>query len=223
MTIENMKKKYYEFLDILDPTGTNTKFYKEMFTKMSDREFKTWVKEGHFQLYVNTGEVEPNKKIAFEACDYVGIKPFEKLAMPHIYKYEDGTPMITEKEVLIVRIHLRRLHQTVSTENAASSEIILRDKTNQVYGEDKSAQLSADEVSALLGSGYDKVITELLTIRADHSISKKEAYSNLMKTGTTSIPQSINDPKSKIALNYIDSLFLAAGISTNLIEPLEFR
>lgn len=220
--LEKMKKKYYDFLNVLDPTGSNTKFYKDKFSKMSDREFTNWVKNGHFTLQIKTGEVEPTKIQGIKACEYMGIKATEKVAFPHIYN-SNGTPMITDKEVLIIRVIVRRLQQTVDSENSSSSEIIMRDKTNQVYGDDKSAQLSTDEVAALLGTGYDKVIEELLTIRADHSIAKKEAYAELVKTGSCDIPASVHDPKSKISLGYIDNMFLAAGISTNLIEPLSER
>jgi hypothetical protein len=219
--IDKAKKKILDFFEASDPSGENKKIYEEKFENMTDKEFVNMVDKGLIKYYVKPFEIEPTLDDVRAALDFVGVPDKEKITLPFLYEDEEVGAVKSKHKVTILDIHLKRLQQLIYKENTSVSDIGQRDKTNQPIKDSKAAQLSGNEVAMLTAKGFDKVQTELLSFRADHDRSKEEAYENIATGNKTNIPESVNDPDDKVALNYLSVLLYGMGLDHNLIEDMD--
>lgn len=226
---ERIKKDKARIIDIMnkmDPSGRNAEIYQEMFKQMTDKEFVRFVKTGVIRTYSEAYDKEVKYEDLLKTAKYMGIPISEKLTYPSLYNKSDSTDpdnlfpvdeLICDKEVMVVPISIRRLQQIIAKENSLSTEISSRDKTNQVIGDDKSAMMSDMEVAMLVSRGADAILTEMLTFRSDHDVSKFEAYSNLINTGETSIPESIHDIEGRNSIQMLYWYYIGMGFETDLL------
>ena len=115
-------------------------------------------------------------------------------------------------------IHVKRMQQTAFKKNSSSIEITQRDaKTNQVINADKNGRESIDENYSLLVRGSKKAIKEFMSFRADDSIMKEQAYSDIRQKGYVSINDLPDYKENKATLNMLDTFLICMGIKTNLV------
>lgn len=224
MTKEKIKAAKEYVLKVLckmDSTGENVALMEERFKNMTDAEFITLAKSKIWRYYMVGGKKEPKLQDLLDTAKMEKIPIVERCTLPFVYKDEDGDPIVSDKKAMILRLNLRRLQQFVTGENMSTSDLGSRDSSGQVVGKSKAAMLSDLEVAGLVAKGYDKTIIEMMTFRSDHTLSKEEAYSNIVRTGRTEIPESIHNPESKTSLSMLASMYLAMGISTDLVEDLD--
>lgn len=218
--IEKAKNKILDFFEACDPSGKNKELYEEKFENMTDKEFVEMIDRGIIKYYTKPFDIEPSMEDVKSALEFVGMPDKEKISLPFLYTDEEVGDVISEHEVTIFDIHLKRLQQLIHKENTSVSDITQRDKVNQPIKDSKAAQLSNKEVAALAAKGFDDSIIELLSFRADHNKSKQEAYDNIMTENKTEIPATINDPDDKVALGYLDVLLYGMGLDSNLLSEL---
>ncbi|NNV04739.1 hypothetical protein, partial [Brevibacillus sp. MCWH] len=130
MSIDKNKRKkmeslIYQVFDALDETGTNTKKYKDMFSKMSDKEFDDFFK----QLFSNEDEylvldvVDYERDLRIEhvenAANILGVPLFEKVVMPFV-NMDTENPIVTKYEVPVGYVHIKRVQQILSKKKTTS-------------------------------------------------------------------------------------------------------
>jgi hypothetical protein len=211
-------------MDILDKTGKNTKFYKELFDSMTDEKFESWIKdflsdpEKNFYMeilpYVNEPVLQQIKK----AADYIGI-PLEE----YVYFRHDGNkdnPIRTREKVPTGYIHLRRLQQILSKKQSYSININQRNmKTGQVTGDDKIARVTNVENFALTAMGADKALKEFLGPRADNTAEKLQMLKKISTDRYIQLKDLSSDPEDSQTLQTVDAYFIGSGIKTDLLSP----
>ena len=210
-------KKVY---DLLDPTGTNTNL---MMGRIEDDKvlLKLLRTDGeNFTLDTNELDVKPTVQNTLAALDFMGIPDKEEF---EIYSEDpDMKGILTEKEISMFPIHVRALHQKVFKENAASSTTEKRNKLNQVVGDDKAAMISDMEVAQLTLKGYDALLEECLSVRADNDTAQNKFFGDIKNTGRAKLPKAeIHDPANKVAQNKLYATFLAANIETDLLYDFD--
>lgn len=227
--VEKAKKRVLTIIDKMDPSGENRKIYESMFSGMTDKDFVKFCKTGVIRVYSAAYDHEPKYKDLLDTAKFMGIPISERLTYPALYNKSDlvgpnpGEPgyvkdeLIVDKDVMVIPITFRRLQQIIAKENSVATEISSRDKTNQVIGDDKAAMMSDMEVAMLVSRGADKILTEMLTFRSDHDISKSEAYANLINTGETNIPDSISDIEGRNSLQMLYWYYIGMGLDTDLL------
>ena len=229
--VEKAKKRVLTVMDKMDPSGENRKIYESMFSGMTDKDFIKFCKTGVIRVYSAAYDHEPKYKDLLDTAKFMGVPISERLTYPALYSKSqviDGTEdgmsvisrgdeLIVDKEVMVIPITFRRLQQIIAKENSVATEISTRDKTNQVIGDDKAAMMSDMEVAMLVSRGADKILTEMLTFRSDHDISKSEAYANLINTGETNIPDSISDIEGRNSLQMLYWYYIGMGLDTDLL------
>ncbi|MGL5316919.1 MAG: hypothetical protein ACRC92_26915 [Peptostreptococcaceae bacterium] len=220
--IKNIKERIFKFLDIMDPTGNNRQIYEQRFDDMNDIQFVKFVKGKIIRMYVETWEYDLKMDNVKNACKFVGVRPTERLIVPNCFETDYGGAVVTEYEQLILRVPVKRLRQFSASESYSTSDSESRNKAGQVIGESKAAGISDLEVSALVAKGYHHTLLELLTVRADN-LKKDDMLNSLTTTGRASFPQDALLPENKVSLQLLDAMYLAAGISTDLIEDLDKR
>lgn len=224
---EKVEKYIYQVLNILDPTGDNTRIYQEKFEKMSDSEFdkymKNFLNDEKANFYLEIVEYERDLTIEnIERCaDFMKVPLLEHVALP--YLTEDPNNIITTPyPVPVGYIHEKRMPQTLMKKSAGSTKIQKRSPlTGQVTSEDKNARNSDLETYSLAAIQATAALTEFMGPRADNREAKDKMYNDIAKNGFVSLEDlNLEDPYNKVALNTFDAYFNMMGISTNLVSEL---
>lgn len=122
-----IEKEIYKVFDLLDPTGINTKKYKELFSNMNDTKFDNYMKEffrnkkQNFYLECLPNKNAPKIKNAKDALDYLKV-PTEE----YLYYRHDGNqdnPLRTRYKVPIIYVQIKRVQQMLSKKNTFSLNI----------------------------------------------------------------------------------------------------
>jgi len=215
----------YNVFDRLDPTGANTKKYKDLFNSMSNEKFNTWMKEflrddkRNFYLECLPNKNAPKIKNAVDALEYLKV-PTEE----YIYYRHDGNkdnPIRSRYKVPILYVDVRRLQQILSKKNTFSLDINKRNlKTGMLTGEDKIARISDMETYSLLSYKDDCIaLKEFMSARADAMDAKAEMYKQISKQGYVYMKDIPDNISKKQALNTVNVLMLGAGIDNDLSVP----
>lgn len=218
-----MEQYIYDVFDRLDPTKTNTNFYKVFFSKMNDKEFDKFFidlfkdKDAFLTLSIDPFEVDAKIENVEKCAKFMKVPLYEYVAQPFFSK-DKSKPLITPYPVPVGYFHEKRVQQTAFKKNASSVDISQRDaKTNQVVGHDKNGRESIEENYCLLTIGAKKAIKEFMSFRADDTVMKEEAYTRIRQEGYVSIQDLPDNVENKATLNMLDTYLISMGIKTDLV------
>lgn len=213
------ENKIYDFMDIVDKTGTNTAYYKSIFSKMNDAQFEKWCKRDlTIRFHTKPWVVEPTMNEIKNGLDYLKVPLTEKVALPYLYKNSNGEP-VWSKPGIVIYIHMKKMKQFVIKKSNIPSSIDERDmKSGLLISHDKGGKTSDREMEGLIAMNMDHTMKELSTWRADYMNAKSIAYSTIANTGMISekdIPIENEDSLAKNMLNYY---MLGSCLYTNIIN-----
>ena len=78
--------------------------------------------------------------------------------------------------------------------------------------------ISDMEVAQLTLKGFDALLEECLSVRADNDVAQNKFFNDIKNTGHAKLPKAeIHDPKNKVSLNKLYATLLAANIESDLI------
>ena len=220
---KKMENLIYDTFTALDPSGTNTEKYQAMFKGMSDTQFDSFFKklfsdpDSYLILDIAEYERDVTMEQIEKAAKIVGVPLMEKIIMPNV-NMDTEHPIVTKYEVPVGYLHIKRMQQILSKKNSTSTDISQRSAiTGQVINADKNARGSDQENIAMITTGVDAPVRELLGPRADNFGAKTAMYSEIAKKGYVSLSELPDDPSSKVTLNTLDVYFLGMGIKTDLL------
>ena len=218
-----MENYIYDVFSRLDPTGTNTKFYKTFFSKMTDKEFDAFFKEffsdkkAYLVLNIELYQNEPTMESIEKTAKFMCVPLYEYVVQPY-FSRDKNHPMVTRYPVPVGYIHEKRVQQTAMKKNTTSIDISMRDaKLNQVIGADKNARQSIDENYALMALGAKKASKEFMSFRADDGIMKEQAYERIRQFGYVSMEDLPDKVENKDSVNMLDAYLIGMGIKSDLI------
>lgn len=222
--MDKMKNYIYDLMDTLDPTGTNTQYYKEMFDKMTLQQFEKYFKEFLYNDKKNLKlRIQPNKNDnglltnIRKAAKKINVPLFEYVYLP--FASDNGEVYKTKYPVLVGYVHIKRLQQMVSKKNSMSTSIDKRSAiTGQVDSDDKNSRVSDMENIGLTTLESPELIKEFLAAKADDLYLKSEMNKQIKNDGYVDLSKIHTSPKNKVALNTLDVYFTCAGIKTDLIS-----
>lgn len=224
-TRKDMEQIVYAVFDKMDPTGSNTKMYKELFTGMNDKEFEEYTVDmfnDHrlFHCLEMVGyDSEPTTDGIEQAAKILNIPLYEYVAYPH-NSTDPENPFVTRYPVPVGFIHEKRLQQMKRKKNSTSTRVDQRDaKTGQVTGHDKQSRSSDMENYAMTAYGAEEGIKEFMSFRADDMVMKSEAYSDIYKNGYVDMNTLTNKLPNKKTLNTLDVYLTCMGFRSDLISP----
>lgn len=231
-TINTNKRKeaedlVYKTMDALDPSGTNSKRYKKLFSTMSDTKFSNFMRcmfddnNMNFTLEIKEFEREVTIEMIEKAAKVIGIELEEYVVLPHL-SMSQTNPIVTP-EKCITGYHIeKRMEQTNTKKNSNSTHIDERSATTgQVVGHDKNGRSSDQENIALTVIGATNILKEVNGFRADGLQRKNYAYSQIAKTGEVSLADVEEHAgiEDRLALETIDVYYKTMGLMTDLITP----
>lgn len=211
------EKLIYEVLDTVDPSHTNSDYYKTMFAQMSDEQFYNFFKRRMpIRFHQAAFKIEPKMYQITEAFKKMKVPLFEKVNLPYLYKNEDGVP-IQSKEALVIYLHVKRMKQMLSKKTNVAIHINDRDmRTGLLLNHDKGGKTSDREFEAASILNLDWTMDELARPRADGMISKEKLYSTIATKGFISAGELKVESDESLAKKMLYQYFLGANIITNL-------
>ncbi len=220
---KQMEEKIQKTFDKLDPSKSNSENYKQMFDAMSDAQFDAFFKDlfATEDEYLILDVVDYDRPLMIEniedAANYLGVPLYEKVAMPFVNMSNDS-PVLTQYEVPVGYVHLKRAQQMVAKKNTTSTEASTRSAlTGQVVGRDKNARDSDVENFGLVTLDATDTLRELMGPRADDMVMKSEMYASIAQKGFVSLNDLTNKVENKTTLNALDVYFIGMGLKTDLI------
>lgn len=209
----------YKVFDTLDKTHTNSDYYREIFSKMSNNEFYHFFERRmplrfHYDIF----KIEPNMSNIVDALKIIGASLFEKVNLRHIYVNRQGKP-VQSKECLVIPIHIKRLKQMVISKSHVAMNTEKRDmKTGLLTSSDKGAKETDREFESLAAFGLDYTMDEFARARADSLKASAEMNSIIMTKGFVTANDITVDRDDSIAKNLLNIYLIGAHIHSNLID-----
>ena len=209
----------YSIMDTLDQTGTNTAYYKQKFSKMSDSEFVSWAKKPLcMRFHTRPFEIEPTMTDIKNALDIIGTPLLQKVALPYLYVNQNGEP-VWSKEAMVIYIHIKKMKQFLTKKNSVPLSIESRDmKSGLLTGHDKGGKESDREMEALTVMGMNQTMKELATYRADFMDSKSYAYQTITATGKLTQSDIDVDNRDSLSKNLLNAYMIGSLLNTNIIN-----
>lgn len=220
-----MEKLIYDTFNALDPTGTNTKKYKDRFSAMSDTQFDSFFK----QFFQNPKEflildiVEYERTLSLDkiekAAKVLDVPLFEDLYMPHI-TMDKKNVVCTKYPVAVGYLPIKRPQQMLHKKNGMSTDTGKRSAlTNQVTSDDKNGRQSDVENNMMIAIGADKIIEEMNGPRADDMTMKSQMNVQIANNGYVHLSDLTSDPANKTTLNTVNVYLIGMGLKTDLVTP----
>jgi hypothetical protein len=210
----------------LDETGANAAKYEKELKGMSDAQFTRWLDEfvrnedKHFYLDVQPFHNEPTLEQIEKAAKITGTKLHQYVYFKH--DGAQGDPVRTAKRLPCGYIHVRRLQQILAKKTSYSTEASKRSQlTGQLSGDDAVGRLADEEAYALKTVGANAILRELLGPRADNRGKRLGMYHAIERDGYVQYKDLVGDTKDQPTLNYLNTLLLAAGLKSDLVDSTE--
>lgn len=209
----------YKAFDAIDPTKTNSEFYKEMFSKMTDEDFmKFCSRRLPFRLQQTVFDIELNNKKCIDGLKAINVPVLETVSDPEMYKNKDGVSVKSNHKALVGYINLKKLKQIVTKKSGYNTNIDVRNpKTGQIVGNSKGIE-SDRELETLVLQNMDATIKELTRSKADDMEAKNKMYNQINTTGQVSLKDLTSAKSSQVARSTVDVYLIGSGLMSNLIE-----
>ena len=209
----------YKIYDTVDPTHTNSDYYRKIFADMSDSEFEKFCsKRLPFRFHEEVFKIEPKMYQIFDAFKILDKPLVEKVNMPHAYRNKDGVPVQTQ-EALIIYINIKRMKQMLTKKNNTAIDIENRDmKTGLLTGKDKGGKETDREFMSLATMGMEYTMDEFARPKADAMNAMQQMSNTILSKGYVS-DSDINVAKNdSIGKNLLNVYLMGAHIHSNLID-----
>jgi hypothetical protein len=240
ITAKNRKKAEKLIIDTIaamDPSGLNSNRYKELFKKMSDKDFIEYFKKMKSsednQFYVEM-DLYGKNNITLDniekAAAHIHIPLEEYVYIRH--KTTDGKVIRTPYKVPVLWVHMKRMQQLLSKKVKSNVDISSGNVRSRLTGslnqDNKSGRFTDYDTQALLSvtlddpnkedsNGYSPIIKEVLGARGDNIEAKNKFLQDISLFGNASIEE-VDTAKSGQAVQTLDVFLMAAGLKSDLVS-----
>lgn len=218
MSRAQVEAELYATLDKITFTKHNSSKYREVFSKMSDKEFINFfkdIKHGIRKLPIFIpphSDTKMDFKTVLAAAEKIGL-PFYGRIVNNI----DGVDFVSDQEVMVLKSTIRRLAQTLDAKLSVSeSDSKIDAITGQVTSGDKAGSISAVEISVLADTGLGAVATELAVVRGGDAGAYAYMKASTTATGTSSLATAMDYRTGVGSKRAVTMLLRGKHITTNL-------
>ena len=211
---KNIKNEIINYIEkmLSDISPETVSIYKGKFMNMSDRQIIDFFKNNDLRLF--TSDEEMNQKKIDTLVKRTGYIAEEKI------RYPEKNNAVSNRPMIVLPIQIRRLQQISSTESNSSLDTTIRDKVNQATRESRTSKLTDTEVAIMASVGLDSTLSELLSPRSDNQMSKTKMNELIRERGTFKLEELPKTPKSRNSVLYLDALYKAMNIATDLVDDI---
>lgn len=221
MTPERQKAEalIYKTFDALDPTGSNTKFWKELFSGMSDDEFKKFTaRTMPYRLQTSAFRYEPSTQNIIDTFKVLNIPLLEDVYHPYLYEDSNGKA-VTCSKAIIGYVNLVAMKQMLAKKNNYGVDNSSREsKTGRLTGHDKGGLVSDREMESFILFNQDKCVDLFSHEMADDMDAKAQMLTQISTTGQYKQSEVKRESKNQISKNTVDAYLIGSHLYTNLIN-----
>lgn len=240
---KSIEDKIYTTLNKLDASGKNSKHYKDMFSKMSDKQFIQYFKEmqqdDNKNFYVEMdlyGDNHVSLESITSAAKYLNVPLEEYVYIRH--RTIDGSVVRTATKVPVINLHIKRMQQLLSKKNITNTNVMGpgarsritgslsdREKAGRLTDMDTVALLSVARIANIeemtgIGGANSFILKEILGARADNMTLKLQMQNEISTFGSSRMSDYEKDviPNSQ-AINTLDVFLIGAGLKSDIVTP----
>ena len=209
----------YKIFDTVDKTHTNSTYYKELFSQMTNNEFYHFLERRlPFRFHQEAFKIEPKMHEIVDAFKILDKPLLERVNLPHVFKNRNGDP-VQSQECMVIYIHLKRMKQILTKKTHVAINVDKRDmKTGLLVGEDKGGKETDREFEALAAFGLEYTMDEFARPRADALRAASAMSSIIMDKGFVSEKDFDIAKDDSLGKNMLNVYLLGANIHTNLVD-----
>lgn len=213
----------YGIINQLDPSGINTKIYKEkVFGPMTDKDFHQYIQDlksgkRHSVIYApNNGPVRLNFKRNLAIAKKIGLSFYERIWI----EGRAGLPnQLTPIRYFVVPTRYRRQAQLVTKGISVPKNMrTINVLTGQPTGDSQSAKISLPELQLCASANMLKSMEELMKWRGGDVRGSAALHGMLVRHGRASLSALKPFASGVESTNYINALLTAAHIGSNLTK-----
>ena len=210
-----------DLLKQLDASGLNAKIYQDkVFKPMTDKDFHQFIQDlksgkRHLVIYApNYGPVKLNLRKNIELGKKLGRNFFERIWI----EGRDGLPtQLTPVTYFVIPTRVRRQAQLITKGVSVPKNMrTINALTGQPTGESQAAKISMPELQLCVSAGMNKSMLELMKYRGGDVRGGAALHSMLVRFGRASLDSLKPFASGVESTNYVNALFTAAHIKTNL-------
>lgn len=216
------EKEALYFIELFLPGSDNVKIYKEMFERMSDKDFGEWITrlesgEEIMALYA-PNLVGPQLTIEqiFKVADELEYELFQHLILTDP---QTGQVYKTPNKHMVGLVPFRRqVQMLVKKASIPDSNHIIDERTGQPTGDSKGARLSAPEIQVNASKGVNKMILEWIKFRGGDGKAYDAMNRSIIETGDASMDSIMAESNTIVKSNKTLSVYLKAmHLDNNLV------
>jgi hypothetical protein len=199
-----------KYFDRLDPSGYNSKKFKDLIEPMSAEEFTLYanrLKKGEIQLRL----IMPNMKSRMDMPTFLAVAKELDVPLFHRIRMTDpvsGVEFVTPEKYPILLLPIRRAQQTIEKKRSvARDDRYIDAMTGQRAGDDVAAALSHPEIQVLHTRGLTNVLKELVQVRGGNIQNYGDYRTQLEDTGSAALEQL--DPTSRTRTSVMVNVLFA--------------
>lgn len=212
-----IEKMIYDTVQIMDPSGDNTKRWQDIFSKMSDAEFGKFIeklrnKEVQLNIVMPNMKKVPKIPDLVKAAEKVGLTLAHRLWLPD--KTRPGKRYLTNEKYLVLELPIRRAQQEWDKKlQVPSRDTHVDALTGQVIMDDRACHLSTPEIQALATRGLDATLSELVKVRGGDVMAYGDFKRQLEESGEANI--SSLDPRTRARSGILARVLLQSMLIDN--------
>lgn len=209
----------YQVFDTVDPSKTNSDYYRKIFGKMTDEDFLKFCKRRlPFRFHQEVFKIEPKMYEIIDAFKKLNKPLLEKVKLPYVFTNKDGEPVET-LECLVIYIHLKRMKQMLTKKNHIALNTEKRDmKTGLLTSEDKGGKETDREFESLAVMGLEYTMDEFARPKADAMVAMTQMSNTILAKGFVSDKDITVAKDDSLGKNLLNVYLIGAHIHSNLVD-----
>ena len=209
----------YRTFDALDPSETNSEFYRNLFAGMTDEQFKKFIsRDLPFRFQTRMFKIAPTMTDCKRALKVLNVPMVEKLNLPYLYENDKGKPVQSD-ECMVIYLNVKKMKQFVTKKNSVHTDMSKRDmKTGRLVSESKGGQTSDREFEALAVHGLTATMEELSRPKADAIRAKNMMYNSINVLGDVDDDEVVIEKDDSMAKNLLNVYLIGSQLNSNLVN-----
>lgn len=205
-----------KYVNKIDPTGENARFYTERFTAMADKDIEVLISKPLPIFMPNGWKVKIDHYKNIEIGRELGYE-FRQ----HLFLTDPRTGVCakTRYKHMVLELPVRRQSQMIDKKISIAEHSRTIDKsTGQVTGPSKGSSFSFPQTYVLYGKGYDATLREFLVARGGDIKAGQVIDRNIRTTGHSSQKFDGSERTRVKSTQTTGVIFQAMHLGSNLIR-----